>query len=80
MNKREHGSNYTKASQAAATKKARGVEQYAKRAIQNSRKALLLDVCQGMLEAYRDNGNRLPYGHVEVLLKKLVKTMIQYHY
>ena len=67
---------------AAATKKARGVEQYAKRSIRNSCKALLLDVCQGILEAYRDNGNRLPYGHAEVLLKKLVKTfllMIQYH-
>ena len=59
---------------AAAAKNARGVEQYAKRAIQNSRKALLLDICQGMLEAYRKNGNRLPYGHVEVLLKKLVMT------
>ena len=27
-----------------------------------------------MLEAYKNNRNRLPYGHVEILLKKLVYT------
>ena len=55
-------------------KKAVDAEKYAKRALRNSRKALLLDISQGMLEAYKKNGNRLPYGHVEGLLKQLVKT------
>ena len=54
-------------------KKGVEAEKYAKRALCNSLKALLLDISQGMLEAYRKNGNRLPYGHVEVLLKQLVK-------
>ena len=55
-------------------KKAVDAEKYAKRALRNSRKALLLDISQGMLEAYKKNGNWLPYGHVEGLLKQLVKT------
>ena len=54
-------------------KKGVEAEKYAKRASCNSRKELLLDISQGMLEAYKKNGNRLPYGHVEVLLKQLVK-------
>ena len=61
-----------KQSKSADDKKALETEQYAKRAIRNSRKALLLDVCEGMVEAYKNNGNRLPYGHVEELVKKLV--------
>ena len=51
-------------------KKGVEAEKYAKRALRNSRKALLLDISQGMLEAYKKNGNWLPYGHVEVLLKQ----------
>ena len=52
-------------------KKTLEAAKYAKRALKNCRKALLLDICEGMIEAYKQNGNRLPYGHVENLLKAL---------
>ena len=47
------------------------VQKYANRAIQSSRNALLEDVCEGMFEAYLNNGQRLPYGHVTNLLSEL---------
>ena len=63
-----------KQSKSNKKKEALDAEKYANRALRKSRKALLLDVSQGMLEACEKNGNRLPYGHLENLLKQLVKT------
>ena len=53
------------------TKTSLKVQKYADRAIQSSRNALLNDLCEGMYEAYINNGKRLPYGHVTNLLKEL---------
>ena len=53
------------------TKTSLRVQKYANRAIQSSRNALLEDVCEGMFEAYLNNGQRLPYGHVTNLLSEL---------
>ena len=47
------------------------MQKYADRAIQSSRNALLNDLCEGMYEAYINNGKRLPYGHVKNRLKEL---------
>ena len=58
-------------SQIKGARKALEAAKYAKRALKNSRKALLLDICEGMIESYKHNNNRLPYGHVENLLKAL---------
>ena len=58
-------------SQAKGAKRALEATKYAKRALKNSRKALLLDICEGMIESYKQNNNRLPYGQVENLLKEL---------
>ena len=44
-------------------------KKYVDIAIRAGRKALLLDICKGMYEAYTQNGNHLPYGHVQELLK-----------
>ena len=47
------------------------VQKYTNRAIQLSRNALLDDLCEGIYEAYINNGKRLSYGHVTNLLKEL---------
>ncbi len=43
---------------------------YADRAIRPGRNATLRDICKGMYDAYIGNNNRLPYGHVQKLLKE----------
>ena len=43
---------------------------YADRAIRAGRNATLVEICKGMYDAYVRNNNRLPYGHVQELLKQ----------
>ena len=53
------------------TNNSRKSQIYANRAIRAGRNALLLDICKGMHDAYIQNDNCLPYGHVQELLNKL---------
>ena len=54
------------------TKNSLELDRLAKRAQRNGRQALLDDICEGMYEKYLRNNNRLPYGHLEGILKALV--------
>ena len=47
------------------------VAKYANQALKVSRNALLEELCRGMYEAYKVNGNRLPYRHLAKLLKEV---------
>ena len=53
------------------TTTSRKSQAYANRAIKAGRKALLHEVSKGMYEAYLQNNNRLPYGHVGGLLSEM---------
>ena len=53
------------------TRNSQRVIRYANRARKISRDALLSDLCKGMYEAYKKNNNRLPYGHLNNLLKEV---------
>ena len=53
------------------TNNSKKVAKYANQALRVSRNALLIELYRGMYEAYRNNGNRLPYGHLAKLLKEV---------
>ena len=53
------------------TKTSLRAQNYANRAIKSSRKALLVDVCEGMHELALSNENRWTYGHVTNLVVEL---------
>ena len=52
-------------------KNSKKVVTYANRAQKISRDTFLQDLCKGMYEAYKNNDNRLPYGHLNNLLKEV---------
>jgi len=53
------------------TRNSKKVIKYANRALKASRNALLEELCRGMYEAYKINGNRLPYRHLSKLLTEV---------
>ena len=56
------------------TKTSLRIQKYADRATKSSRNALLSSLCEDMYDLYRKNGNRLPYGHITLILDKLKPT------
>ena len=56
------------------TKTSLRIEKFADKATKSSRKALLTSLCDDMYSLYVKNGNRLPYGHISVILKRLKPT------
>ena len=56
---------------ARKTNNSKKVAKYANQALKVSRNALLVELCRGMYEASKNNGNRLPYGHLAKLLKEV---------
>ena len=47
------------------TNNSKKVAKYANQALRVSRNALLIEMCRGMYEAYKINGNRLPFRHIK---------------
>ncbi len=53
------------------TKTSLCIQKFADKATKSSWKALLASLCDDMHSLYIKNGNRLPYGHISVILKRL---------
>ena len=56
------------------TKTSLRIQKFADKATKSSRKALLASLCNDMYNLYTKNGNRLPYGHISVILERLKPT------
>ena len=56
------------------TKTSLRIQKFADKATKSSRKALLASLCDDMYSLYTKNGNRLPYGHITVILESLKPT------
>ena len=56
------------------TKTSLRIQKFADKATRSSRKALLASLCNDMYKLYTKNGNRLPYGHISVILERLKPT------
>ena len=56
------------------TKTSLRIQKYTDRATKSSRNALLVSLCEDMYKLYRKNGDRLPYGHITLILERLKPT------
>ena len=56
------------------TKTSLRIQKFVDKATKSSRKALLASLCDDMYNLYTKNGNRLPYGHITVILESLKPT------
>ena len=56
------------------TKTSLRIQKYTDKATKSSRKALLSSLCEDMYKLYKKNGDRLPYGHITLILDRLKPT------